>query len=125
MSFVNQHVQLYNLMPLLRFARIKGFMRGTTLFQWPWRCMVHIDGIWIISSRSVFVFFMIDDQEVIYPWFFTFIFLSNTLVLLFNMFEPLLWRGRLHWHAMLVLYLPLLLNFTICMEATLEGLWVK
>jgi hypothetical protein len=41
-SLVNQHVQLRNLAPLLRFTNIKGFMRGTTLFRWPWRCTTHL-----------------------------------------------------------------------------------
>jgi hypothetical protein len=36
------------------------------------------------SSRSVFVFSMIDDQKVIYPYLFVFNFLGNMLVLLFN-----------------------------------------
>jgi len=41
-SLVNQHVQLRNLAPLLIFTNIKGFMRGTTLFRWPWRCTTHL-----------------------------------------------------------------------------------
>jgi hypothetical protein len=51
-----------------------GFMRGTT----------HLGVIWIISLGNVPVFSTIDDQEVIYPCLFAFNFLSNVLVLLFN-----------------------------------------
>jgi hypothetical protein len=47
---------------IAKFASIKGFMKGTTLFQWPWKCMTHSSMIWIISSRSVFVFSTIDNQ---------------------------------------------------------------
>jgi hypothetical protein len=36
------------------------------------RCMRHLGVIWIVSSRSVFIFFTITDQEVIYPCFFVF-----------------------------------------------------
>jgi hypothetical protein len=39
--------------------------------------------IWIISLGSVFVFFTIDNHEII---LFTFNFLGNTLILFFNMF---------------------------------------
>jgi len=51
---------------------------------------VHPDVIWIISLGSVFVFSMIDDWEVIYPFLFAFNFLSNMLVLFLNMLWPLL-----------------------------------
>jgi hypothetical protein len=40
-SLVNQHVQLWNLSPLLRFISIKRFMKSTILFQWSRRCMAH------------------------------------------------------------------------------------
>jgi len=60
-------------------------MKGTILFQWPWKCMVHSGMIWIISLRSVFVFLTIDDQEIIYLYFFAFNFLNNMIILLFNM----------------------------------------
>jgi hypothetical protein len=83
-SLVNQHVQLWNLVPLLRSTSIEGFMRGTTLFWWPWRCMAHPSVIWIVSLRNVFIFSTIDGRKVIYPCFFAFNFLSNVLVLLFN-----------------------------------------
>ncbi len=86
MSLVNQHVQLWNLMPLLISINIKGFMKGTTLFQWPWRCTMHLNVIWIISLRSVFVFSTIDDWKVIYPCLFAFKFLGDVVILLFNMF---------------------------------------
>jgi hypothetical protein len=32
MSLVDQQVQLWNLVPLLKSASIEGFMKGTTLF---------------------------------------------------------------------------------------------
>jgi hypothetical protein len=70
-------VQLQNLMPLLRFANIEGFVVGTILFEWPWRCMVHLNVIWIVSSRSVLIFSMIDDWNVIYPCLFTFNFYAT------------------------------------------------
>jgi hypothetical protein len=43
-------------------VKIQGFMRGTTLFQWPWKCMVHPGVIWIISSGTVPIFSIIDNQ---------------------------------------------------------------
>jgi hypothetical protein len=61
---------------------IDGFMRGTILFPWPWRCTSHFGVIWIVSLRSVFVFFTIDDWEVLY--LFAFNFLGNVLVLHLN-----------------------------------------
>jgi hypothetical protein len=42
-------------------------MKGTTLLQWPWRCMAHLSVIWIVSLGSVPVFSTIDNWEVIYP----------------------------------------------------------
>jgi len=84
MSLLDQHVQLWNLMPLLRFVSIESIMRGTILFQWPWRCMVHSSVIWIVSFGSVFVFFTIDNQEVIYLYLFAFNFLGSILILPFN-----------------------------------------
>jgi hypothetical protein len=72
-------------MPLLKAASIEGFMKGTNLFPWPWRCMTHLGMIWIISSGSVLVFSMINDQKVIYPCLFAFNLLGNMLILLFNM----------------------------------------
>jgi hypothetical protein len=84
MSLVDQHVQLQNLMPLLKSANIKGFMTGTTLFWWPWKCMAYMGTIWIVSSWSVPIFPTIDNREVTYPCLFAFNFLSNVLVLFFN-----------------------------------------
>jgi hypothetical protein len=81
MSLFNQRVQLWNLMPLLRSASIEDFKKGTTLFQCPWRCIAHTGVIW----ECAHIFSMIDDQEVTYPCFFTFNFLSIMLLLLFSM----------------------------------------
>ncbi len=39
---------------------------------------------WIVSSRNVFAFSMINNQKFIYPCFFAFNFSSNMLVMLFN-----------------------------------------
>ncbi len=126
MLLFNQQVQLRNLTPLLRFASIEGFIRGTILFRWPWRCMAHLSVILIISSRNVPIFSMIDDQKVIYPCLFVFNFLGNVLVLLpFNVLQLLLLRGRLCWQVMCVLDLPLLLDLTICMQVTLKRPWVR
>jgi len=86
MSLVDQHVQLRNLAPLLRFANKKGFRKGTILFWWPWRCTVHPGMIWIVSLGNVFIFSMIDDWGVIYLHLFTFNFLGSVLVLFSNMF---------------------------------------
>jgi len=71
---------------LLKFASIKGFMKGTTLFRWPWKYMVHPSMIWIVSSGSVPIFSTIDDPEIIYPYIFAFNFSSSMLVLIFSMF---------------------------------------
>jgi hypothetical protein len=90
MSLVNQQMQLQNLAPLLRPTNIEGFVRGTILFWWPWRCMTHPSMTFIISLRNMFVFSTIDDYKVIYPCFFAFNFSSNVLVLFFNVFQPLL-----------------------------------
>jgi hypothetical protein len=84
-SLVNQQMQLWNLESLLRSASIEGFMKGTTLFRWPWRCTMHSSVIWIVSLGSVLVFFMTDNREVNYPCFFAFKLLGSVLVLLFNM----------------------------------------
>jgi hypothetical protein len=47
-------------------ASIEGFMRGTTLFRWPWRCTSHLGMIWIVSPGNAFMFFTINNWEVIY-----------------------------------------------------------
>ncbi len=125
MSLVDQHMQLQNLMPLLRCTSIKVFMRGTILFRWPWRCIIHLGTICIVSSRSVHVFSTINDQEVICPCLFAFNLLGNMLLLFFNMFQSLLQKGRLCWRVMFVLDRRSLLNLMICMQATLEEPWVK
>jgi hypothetical protein len=44
---------------------------------------MHPGVIWIISSRNVFIFFTIDDQEVIIFVFLHLVFSSNMLVLFF------------------------------------------
>jgi hypothetical protein len=85
MSLINQWVVLRNLTSLLKFASIEGFVKGTTLFWWPWRCTMHPGVIWIISSWNVLVFFMIDYWEIINYCIFAFNFSSNVLVLVFNM----------------------------------------
>jgi hypothetical protein len=69
---------------IAKFANIKGSMMGTTLFQWPWRCTTFLGVIWIMSSRNVFIFSIINNQEVTYSYFFAFDFSSNMLILLFN-----------------------------------------
>ncbi len=86
MSLINQQVQVWNLMPLLISASIEGFVRGTILLWWPWRCMTYLGTIWIVLSRSVPVVSTINDREIIYPCIFAFNFVSNLLVLLFNVF---------------------------------------
>jgi hypothetical protein len=85
-SVINQLVSVamkLNAITKIRKYR-EGFMRGTTLFQWPWRCMTHLGVIWIVSLGSVPIFSTIDNRKVIYPHFFSFNFLNNVLVLLFN-----------------------------------------
>jgi len=54
----------------------------------PMAMVVHgtLGVIWIISSRNVFVFFMINNKKIIDPCFFAFNFSNNMLVLLFNVF---------------------------------------
>ncbi len=83
-SLLDQQVQLWHLAPLLKSTSIEGFIKDTILFRWPWRCMAHSGVICIVSSRSVFIFSMIDDQEVIYSYLFAFNFSNNVLVLPFN-----------------------------------------
>jgi hypothetical protein len=76
-SVINRPIgAVANLASLLRFASIKGFMKGTILFQWPWMCTTHLSVIWIVSS-SVPIFSMINDQEVIYPCLFVINFSNN------------------------------------------------
>jgi hypothetical protein len=75
---------LWNLTTLWRFANIKGFIKGTILFQWPWMCRMHPSMKWIISSTNVLVFSTIGDRKVIYPCLFIITFWSNVLILLFN-----------------------------------------
>jgi hypothetical protein len=84
-SFVDQHVQLWKLVPLLRSTNIEGFVKGTTLFWWPWRYITPPSVIWIGSSGNVLVFSMINGRKVIYPFLFSFNFLGSVLVLLFSM----------------------------------------
>jgi hypothetical protein len=45
---------------------------------------MHLSMIWIISLGNVFVFSTINDRKIIYFNFFTFNFLGNVIVLLFN-----------------------------------------
>jgi hypothetical protein len=47
---------------------------------------VYLGVIWIVSLRSVLVFFTIDDKEVIIFCLFKFNFLGTQLILLFNIF---------------------------------------
>jgi hypothetical protein len=47
--------------------------------------MAYLGMTWIILLGNVLIFFMIDDRKVIYPYLFTFNFLGNVLILLFNM----------------------------------------
>ncbi len=75
---------------IIKCISIEGFMKGTILFPWPWRCMVHPSMIWIISSKIMLVFFMIDNQEVICPYIFAFNFSDNVLILFSNLLWPLL-----------------------------------
>ncbi len=75
-----------NLSAIVKTASIEGFMRCTTLFQWPWRCTMHLGVIWIVSFGSVPLLSIIDDWEVIYPRLFAFNFSSNVLILFLNMF---------------------------------------
>jgi len=70
---------------IVKIRKYKGFMRGTILFQLPWRCTTPLGMIWIVSLKSVLVFCMIDTQKVIYPCLFAFNFSNNMLVLLFSM----------------------------------------
>jgi hypothetical protein len=65
LSLVDQQVQLWNLMPLLKSTNIKGFMKGIILFQRSWRCITHSGMIWIVSLGDVFIFSTIDNQKVI------------------------------------------------------------
>ncbi len=59
-------------------------MRGTTLFRQLWRCTAHLGVIKIVSSKSVFVFSTIDDEELIYPCFFCIQFFKQHLSIAFQ-----------------------------------------
>ncbi len=72
--------QFWNLMSLLKSTSIESFMRGTTLFRWPWRCTTYASMIWIVSSKNVLVFSMIDNQKIICLFAFNF---SSSMLLLF------------------------------------------
>jgi hypothetical protein len=72
---------------IVKSTNMEGFVRGTILFQWPWRCTEHPNMIWIISLRSVPIFSTIDNRKVIYSFFFTFnFFLQHVGITLNNMF---------------------------------------
>ncbi len=47
-------------------------MKGTFLFRWPWRCMVHLSVLWIISPKNMFIFSTIYDWKVFFFFFFFF-----------------------------------------------------
>jgi hypothetical protein len=49
--------------------------------------MAHLNVIYIVSLENVLVFSKIDDQKIIYPCLFAFIFLDNLLILFFNVFN--------------------------------------
>jgi len=70
---------------IAKIHKYRRLYEGHHFIWWPWRCMVNSGMIWIVSSRSVFAFSKIDNQEIIYICLFTFNFLSNMLVLLVNM----------------------------------------
>ncbi len=52
---------IVDLNAIVKSTSIEGSMRGTILFQWPWKCMMHLGVIWIVSSRNVPIFSMIND----------------------------------------------------------------
>jgi hypothetical protein len=68
----------FKLSAITMIYKYRGFMRGITLFRWPWRCTTHSNVIWIFSSGKILVFSMIDNREIIYPCIFTFNFLGDT-----------------------------------------------
>jgi hypothetical protein len=46
---------------IAKIHKYKGFMKGTILFQWPWRCTTHPHMIWIVSLGSVLIFCIINN----------------------------------------------------------------
>jgi len=68
---------------IVKIYRYKGLHEGHHFIP---EVLTHLGMIWIVSSRSVVVFSMIVDREVIYPYFFAFNFSDNVLVLLFSVF---------------------------------------
>jgi hypothetical protein len=84
MSLVVHQVQLWNLALLLKLVIIKDFMKDTILFQWPWRCTTHQCVIWIVSLRSVLIFFHDWQSKNHLSLYFCVQFSSNMLILFFN-----------------------------------------
>jgi hypothetical protein len=41
-NVINQPLGAVVKAPLLKSASIEGLMKGTILFQWPWRCIMHL-----------------------------------------------------------------------------------
>ncbi len=94
-SLVDQQVQLHNLTPLLKFASIEGFMKGTILFRWPWKCMAHPGVTWIVSLGSAHLFHDRQSEDHLSFFIFAFNFLSDVLVLLFNVLQLLLQNRKI------------------------------
>jgi hypothetical protein len=72
---------------IAKIRKYKGLHEGHHFIPMAWRCTMHLLVIWIVSSRNVPIFFTIDNQEVIYPYLFTFNFSSIVLILSFSVFN--------------------------------------
>ncbi len=76
---LNTIAKIYFATPLLRSTSIESFMKGITLFQWPWKCTVHLGAMWIVSSSSLFYNRRSKDHYI-----FAINFSSSVLILFFN-----------------------------------------
>jgi phosphoglycerol transferase MdoB-like AlkP superfamily enzyme len=85
---------------------------------------VHPNVIWIVSLGSVFVFFTMNDHEVIYPCPFAFNFSSNMLVLFLVCFN-LYYKKEDCFGGDVYFRLPVIIKSNNLHAVTLEGRWVR
>jgi hypothetical protein len=76
-------IAVVKLSAITKICKYKRFQEGHHFISMATNA--HLSVIWIVSSRSVFVFPTIGDHKIIYPYFFRFNFSSSVLVLLFSM----------------------------------------
>jgi hypothetical protein len=122
---------------LQKSTSIKGFMKGTTLFQWPWRSMAHLSDMDCFIRECACLFHDRRSRgHLSLPFCIQFFKQCVSIVLecalAFAIKKKIVLTGDVYSkppitiksHVMLILDLPLLLNLMICMQATLDGLWL-